>query len=121
MGRAGRLDVSLDYVRSVFGEKIRLRGVQNTKAGGHVGAMTGAMVATAVVFWPAAPLFLFMKGKDVKIPQGHEVTVYVNGDQQVQGLGAPAVVSETNEKAAPRPTNTGKPMTNEDVLTLKAA
>jgi hypothetical protein len=57
----------------------------------------------------------------VKIPQGHEVTVYVNGDQQVQGLGAPAVPYETNEKAAPRPTITGKPMTNEDVLTLKAA
>jgi hypothetical protein len=124
MGRAGRLDVTLDYVRSVSGEKIRLRGVQDTKGGGHTGAMTGVMVATAVVFWPAAPLFLFMKGKDVRIPQGHEVTVYVNGDQQVRAMAAaplaPAAV-EKIEKPAPRRANTGKPMTNEDVLTLKAA
>lgn len=121
MGRAGRLDVSLDYVRSVFGEKIRVRGVQNNKAGGHVGAMTGAMVATAVVFWPAAPLFLFLKGKDVRIPKGHEVTVYVNGDQKVQGLPAAPTAVETSEKSAARPANTEKPMTDEDVLTLKAA
>jgi hypothetical protein len=126
MGRAGRLDVTLDYVRSVDGEKIRLRGVQDTRAGGHTGAMTGAMVATAVVFWPAAPLFLFMKGKDVKIPKGHEVTVYVNGDQPVQGLlTTPAPVPGTDslkiEKPAARSVSAGMPMTNEDVLTLKAA
>jgi hypothetical protein len=130
MGRAGRLDVSLDYVRSVFGEKIRVRGVQNNKAGGHTGAMTGAMVATAVVFWPAAPLFLFMKGKDVKIPKGHEVTVYVNGDQQVQGLLADVIEgqatvtpipAEKSEKSTARPAFAGKPMTNDDVVTLKAA
>lgn len=125
MGRAGRLDVTLDYVRAVDGDKIRLSGVQDTKAGGHTGAMTGAMVATAVVFWPAAPLFLFMKGKDVKIPKGHEVTVYVNSDQQVRGL-APAVVPvpvrdvEKSEKPVSKPV-TGKPMTDEDVLTLKTA
>jgi antitoxin (DNA-binding transcriptional repressor) of toxin-antitoxin stability system len=125
LGRAGRLDVTLDYVRSVSGEKVRLRGVQDTKGGGHTGAMTGAMVATAVVFWPAAPLFLFMKGKDVKIPKGHEVTVYVNGDQQVRGLAtaaptAPSVVAQ-GEKPAPHQTSAGRPMTNEDVLTLKGA
>ena len=42
--------------------------------------MTGAIVATAIVFFPAAPLFLFMKGKDITIPKGTEITAYVNGD-----------------------------------------
>jgi hypothetical protein len=42
--------------------------------------MTGAMVATSIVFFPAAPLFLFMHGKDVTIPKGTEITAYVNGD-----------------------------------------
>jgi hypothetical protein len=88
--------------------------------------MTGAMVAAAVVFWPAAPLFLFMKGKDVKIPKGHEVTVYVNGDQPVQGLVnalVPAPIRETERNDVPlaRPVSIGKSMTNEDVLTLKGA
>jgi hypothetical protein len=42
------------------------------------------MVATAIVFFPAAPLFLFVKGKDITIPKGHEVTVSVNGDVRLE-------------------------------------
>src|SRR5215470_14593622 len=42
--------------------------------------MTGAIVATSIVFFPAAPLFLFMHGKDITIPKGTEITAYVNGD-----------------------------------------
>jgi plastocyanin len=32
------------------------------------------------VFFPAAPLFLFMHGKDITIPKGTEITAFVNGD-----------------------------------------
>jgi hypothetical protein len=42
--------------------------------------MTGAIIGTAIVFFPAAPLFLFMHGKDITIPKGTEITAYVNGD-----------------------------------------
>ena len=42
--------------------------------------MTGAIVATAIVFFPAAPFFLFMHGKDITIPKGTEITAYTNGD-----------------------------------------
>jgi PEGA domain len=42
--------------------------------------MTGAMIGTAIVFFPAAPLFLFMHGKDITIPKGTEITAYINGD-----------------------------------------
>jgi hypothetical protein len=38
------------------------------------------IVATSLVFFPAAPLFLLMHGKDTTIPKGAEVTAYVNGD-----------------------------------------
>src|SRR5262249_25701235 len=57
MGRGGKLDVNIDKVRLKDGEKVALRAVKDTKGGGHVGAMTGAMVATGIVFFPAAPLF----------------------------------------------------------------
>ena len=80
MGRAGKLSVDLDSVRLVDEEKAALRATEGGKGGGHVGAMTGAMVATAIVFFPAAPLFLFIHGKDITIPKGTEVTAYVNGD-----------------------------------------
>jgi hypothetical protein len=62
------------------GEKAPLRAVKEAQGGGHTGAMTGAIVATAIVFFPAAPLFLFMHGKDITIPKGTEITAYINGD-----------------------------------------
>jgi len=83
MGRGGKLDVNVDSVRLADGEKAQLRAVKDTKGGGHVGAMTGAMVATSIVFFPAAPLFLFMHGKSVDIPKGTEVTAFVQGDMHL--------------------------------------
>jgi len=46
--------------------------------------MTGAMVATGIVFFPAAPLFLFMHGKDINIPKGTEITAYVAGNTPLE-------------------------------------
>jgi hypothetical protein len=83
MGRGGKLDVNVDSMRLRNGEKVQLRAVKDTKGGGHVGAMTGAMVATSIVFFPAAPLFLFMHGKDITIPKGTDVTAFVQGDMKL--------------------------------------
>ncbi len=83
MGRGGKLDVNMDSTRLIDGSKVQLRAVKDGKGGGHVGAMTGAMVATSIVFFPAAPLFLFMHGKDITIPKGTEVTAFVQGDTKL--------------------------------------
>jgi hypothetical protein len=80
MARGGKLNVNIDDVRLTDGEKAPLRAVKEAKGGGHTGAMTGAIVATAIVFFPAAPFFLFMHGKDITIPKGTEITAYINGD-----------------------------------------
>jgi hypothetical protein len=80
MGRAGKLKMNIDYVRLASGEKVPLRAVKGGSGGNHIAAMTGAMVATSIVFFPAAPLFLFMHGKDITIPKGTEVTAYVAAD-----------------------------------------
>jgi PEGA domain len=83
MGRGGKLNINISYARLADQEKAALRASKDTQGGGHVGAMTGAMVATAIVFFPAAPLFLFMKGKDITIPQGTEITAFVEGDMHL--------------------------------------
>lgn len=100
MGRGGKLDVNIDSARLVDGEKIQLRATKNTKGGGHTGAMTGAIVATSIVFFPAAPLFLFMHGKDITIPKGTEITAFVQGDThldmaRLQNPAAPPSTSNT--------------------------
>ena len=83
MGRGGKLDLNIDKVRLADGEKAMLRAVREGKGGGHAGAMTGAIVATSLVIWPAAPLFLLMHGKDVTIPKGTEINAFVNGDSKL--------------------------------------
>ncbi len=83
MGRAGKLNMSISYARLSDQEKVALRAVKDSKGGGHVGAMTGAIVATSIVFFPAAPLFLFIHGKDITIPQGTEITAFVQGDMHL--------------------------------------
>jgi len=97
MGRAGKLNLSISYARLADQEKVALRASQDNKGGGHVGAMTGAIVATSIVFFPAAPLFLFMKGKDITIPQGTEITAFVEGDMHLDmakfGVTPPAPVA----------------------------
>src|SRR2546422_1661597 len=80
MARGGRLNVNIDDVRLADGEKAPLRTVKEAKGGGHTGAMTGAIVGTTIVFFPAAPLFLFIHGNDITIPKGTEITAYINGD-----------------------------------------
>jgi hypothetical protein len=111
MGKGGKLDIVLDSVRLVSGEKIALRASKETKGGSHTGAMTGAIVATSILFFPAAPLFLFMKGKDITIPKGTEITAYVNGDISLDRANfvtaeVPSVVDETKETATPTANST---------------
>lgn len=84
MGRGGKLDVNIDSVRLADGEKAALKATEGGKGGGHTGAMTAGMVGTAIVFFPAAPLLLFIHGKDITIPKGTEVTAFVSGDMHLE-------------------------------------
>jgi hypothetical protein len=99
MGRGGKLNVNIDAVRLADGEKVPLRAVKDVTGGGHTGAMTGAMVATGIMFFPAAPLFLFMHGKDITIPKGTEITAFINGDTNLD----PAKFGVKSASETPQP------------------
>jgi hypothetical protein len=83
MARGGKLEVVMDSVRLVDGEKAALRATKEVKGGGHTGAMTAGIVVTGLIIWPAAPFFLFMHGKEVTIPKDTEVPTFVNGNFQL--------------------------------------
>lgn len=125
MARGGKLAVNIDYLRLPNQEKLPLRGVQDLKGGGHTGAMTGGMVATAIVFFPAAPFFLFMKGKDVTIPKGHEVTCYTNTEYKLDASkltnSSTPGAATPNVSSAPAANVGTKPLTNEDIVKMKNA
>ena len=115
LGRGGKLDINIDYVRAVDGEKLALRGVKQASGGGHTGAMTGAIVATSLVFWPAAPFFLLVHGKDITIPKGTELTAYSDGEITLD------FAAFTPPASAPVPVTQlkGPKLTNADILTMK--
>lgn len=108
MGRAGKLNVNIDSVRLVTGEKAALRAVKEVKGGSHTGAMTGAIVATSIIFFPAAPFFLFMHGKDITIPKGTEITSYINGDTALDPakFAAKVATADAAKELAPAPVAT---------------
>jgi hypothetical protein len=80
LAKGGKLDVNIDSVRLVSGESVALRAVKQATGNSYTGTMTGAIVATSILFFPAAPFFLFLKGKDISIPKGTEITAYINGE-----------------------------------------
>jgi hypothetical protein len=81
MGRAGKLEIVLDYVRLADFETAAVRAVETTGGDGRSGSgKPVGIVANGWLYWPSAPFVLFTHGKDITIPKGAEVTAYVDGD-----------------------------------------
>jgi len=98
MGRAGHLDFSIDRVRANDGEWIPLRYTINKKAGDSHAVRTGIVTAgVAAVFWPAAPVFLLMKGKDTTINKGVVFDVFTDQNHVMVNT----VTQDTPKPAAP--------------------
>jgi len=101
MARGGKLEIVMDSVRLVDGEKAALRATKEVHGGGHTGAMTAGIVATGLIFFPAAPFFLFMHGKDISIPKGTEVPTFVNGNCELDlSRFQPSVTAQTQATPA---------------------
>jgi PDZ domain/PEGA domain len=102
MARGGKLEIVMDSVRLVDGKKAAVRATKDAKGGGHTGAMTAGIVATGLIFWPAAPFFLFMHGKDISIPKGAEVPTFINGNVRLDpGLFRQAQLTPTQSPTQP--------------------
>lgn len=80
MGRGGKLEIVLESVRLLDGERAPLRATKEAKGGGQFGTMAAGIVGAGSLFWPVAPFFLLMRGKDINIPVGTEVLAFVNGN-----------------------------------------
>jgi hypothetical protein len=105
MGRSGKLDFTIDKVRAADGEFISLRYTPYKKSGEGKGVTTGVLTAgAAILFWPAAPAFLLIKGKDVSINKGVTVDVFTDADHTMKSASyqqAPVVTSGAPGAAHP--------------------
>ena len=92
MGRAGKLNFTVDHVKAPDGSNLRLRASSTRKGEDK----TGTVIVGSVVL---SPLFLIMRGKDITIPKGTEITAYIDGDREF-ALAAPPVAAVLQSSAA---------------------
>jgi TonB family protein len=101
LGRAGKLEIVLDYVRLADSDKATIRAVKDAKGGSHIAGMTAGIVATGLLFFPVAPLFLLVRGNDVTVPKGAALAAYVNGDVRLESSKFGSVIAQTASPASP--------------------
>lgn len=90
-GRAGKLTFQLEYVKAVDGSKIPVRATSVSQGDGK-GLTTGVAVGvSALVFFPAAPAFLLIKGKNISVPKGQHIDAFIDGTRVLQLREEPAV------------------------------
>ena len=83
-GRAGTLAWEMRDVVAVDGSKVPLEFAKRTKGDSKGGTVATGIIVTGVLFWPAAPLWGFKKGKDAKVPAGSRFEAAVHGNAVVK-------------------------------------
>jgi len=94
LGRAGKLNFSVDFVKAPDGSNVRLRASSMRKGEDK----TGTVIVGTVLL---GGIFLIMRGKDVNIPKGTAFNAYVDGDREISLGGAAPAPAPT---PAPGPT-----------------
>lgn len=100
LGRGGKLDFTIERVQLVDGNWLNVRYTPQRNRGKGNGLTTGILTAgIAVVFIPAAPLGLLIKGKDATIIKGHTYEVFADDSTYV----ATAVAANVPMSTRPMP------------------
>lgn len=94
MGRAGKLNFSVDYAKAPDGTNVRLRASSERKGKDK----TGTVIVGSVLL---SPLFLIMRGKDIELAKGTEFNAYVDGEREVSVLGSGPVAAPGQSGAMP--------------------
>jgi hypothetical protein len=81
MGKAGELNVRLNYIK-IGDDRVRLRANKGSEGKGAL----GATVALTVLF---GPLGLLKRGHDIEIQKGQTLTAYVDEDAEITAPVAP--------------------------------
>src|SRR5882672_1080764 len=94
MGRAGKLDFSIDRVRTADNQWVPLRYTVTKKSGQSHAVRTGILTAgVAAVFWPAAPVMLLWKGQDININRGVAFDVFTDTNHAIGAATTAAGIS----------------------------
>jgi hypothetical protein len=102
LGRPGKLDFSIDRVKTQDGHWVPLRYTVTKKSGQSHAVSTGILTAgVAAVFWPAAPVFLLRKGSDITISRGTAFDVFTDANYVLNAAAPPTLPTSTATVTVP--------------------
>lgn len=84
-GRSGKLGWAMQDVMAADGTRIPIRMEKNLSGDSKGGTVATGVIVTSLIFWPAAPLWGFKKGKEVSMPAGKRFEAFIHGDANVKG------------------------------------
>ena len=97
LGIGGKVSLKLDSVELVNGDRVRLRASKEVKGGSRTKLMVGGMIATSLIFLPATPVFLLMRGHDSTVVKSTEITAQIDGATSVLSAGLPRSRESSSE------------------------
>jgi hypothetical protein len=87
MGMGGKVALKLNSVELVNGERVGMRARMEVKGRSRTKLAAAAMIATGVVFPPAAPVFLLIRGHDGTVLKSTEITARMDGAASILSAG----------------------------------
>ncbi len=99
LGIGGRVALKLDSVVLANGQRIALRARMAVKGRTRVKMMAAAMIATGLVFLPAAAVFLLTRGHDSIVLKSTAITAHTDRDTSVLSAGLQPSVARSSELA----------------------
>ena len=87
LGIGGKVALKLDFVELANGDRVGLRARLDVKGRSRTKLMAAAMIATGLVFLPAAPVFLLTPGHESTVVKSTEITAHIDGATSVLSTG----------------------------------
>ncbi len=87
LGIGGHVALKLDSVELANGNQAGLRAHMEVKGGSRTKLMAAAMIATGLIFLPAAPIFLLTRGHESTVVKSTEITAQIDGATSILSAG----------------------------------
>lgn len=99
LGIGGKVALKLDSVVLANGQRIGLRARMAVKGRTRVKIMAAAMIATGLVFLPAAAVFLLTRGHDSVVLKSTSITAHTDSETSVPLAGLHRSIKNSSELA----------------------
>ena len=97
LARGGQIWLQLDSVKLANGDQVHLRASRKVTGASRTVLMLGGMIASALIFLPAAPVFLLTRGHDSILLKSTEIVAQIEGAPPVLSAELPRSQKDSSE------------------------